>query len=101
MHAVTVRSESTHILISDYFIHVYGSQITVLLSNEFNSASAAAMLIPPKGHTKLSSVDTTQASAPSRLTVSPLPFILAHDISRGPVVFVIASINALFMVMVM
>jgi len=102
VHAVTVRSESTHILISDYFIHVYGSQITVLLSNEFNSASAAAMLIPPKGHTKLSSVDTTQASAPSRLTMSPhSPFILAHDISRGPVVFVIASINALFMVMVM
>ncbi|KAF8497756.1 hypothetical protein F5888DRAFT_1906543 [Russula emetica] len=77
------------------------SQIIIILSNEFNSISAVTTSMSPKGHTKPSSVDATQASA--RLTMSPhSPFILAHDISRGILQPVIASINALLlMVMVL
>jgi hypothetical protein len=54
----------------------------------------------PKGRTKPSSGDAAQASA--QLTMSPhSPFIIAHDISLGILQLVIASINALVMVMVM
>jgi hypothetical protein len=91
---------STHIFISDYFIHAYRSQTTVILSKEFNNISAVATSMSPRGRTKPSSGDAAQAS--TRLTTSPhSPFILAHDISRGILQPVIASINALLMIMVM
>jgi hypothetical protein len=74
--------------------------LKLILSNEFNSIFAVTTSMSPKGRTKPSSVDAVQASA--RLTMSPhSPFILAHDISRGILQPVIASINALLMVMVL
>jgi hypothetical protein len=74
--------------------------LRLILSNEFNSTSAVATSMFPKGRTKPSSGDAAQASA--QLTMSPhSPFIIAHDISLGILQLVIASINALVMVMVM
>ncbi|KAF8497740.1 hypothetical protein F5888DRAFT_248492 [Russula emetica] len=76
------------------------------LSNKFNSTSAVATSMFPKGRTKRSLVDAAQASA--RFTMSPhFPFNTSHSLSHmiSPVVFylqpVIASINPLLMVMVM
>jgi hypothetical protein len=54
----------------------------------------------PKGRTKPSSGDAAASLGSTHYVTTP-PFILAHDISRGILQPVIASINALLMVMVM
>jgi hypothetical protein len=71
-------------------------------SNKLNNTSAVAASVSLEEHTNPSSLDTAQsrfgwlwhhAQAP--------PFILAHDIPRGILQIVIASINFLLMLTVM
>jgi hypothetical protein len=91
---------STHILYLSLIILFMCTVLRLILSKEFNYISAVATSMSPKGRTKPSSGDAAQASA--RLTTSPhSPFILAHDVSRGILQPVIASLNALLMIMVM
>jgi hypothetical protein len=75
----------------------YSSQIS--LSNKLNNTSAVAASTPSEERTNPSSSDTAQ----SRLWhhAQAPPFIIAHEIPRGILQIVIASINFLLMLTVM
>jgi hypothetical protein len=76
---------------------LYSAQIA--LSNKLNKISAVAASTPSEERTNPSSSDAAQ----SRLWhhAQTPPFIIAHDIPRGILQIVIASINFLLMLTVM
>lgn len=80
--------------------YLCSAQIT--LSNKLNSTSAVATSTSQEERTNPSSSDTAQSQF-GRLWhhAQVPPFILAHDIPRGILQIVIASINFLFMLTVM
>jgi len=74
----------------------------IALSNKFNNSSAVATSAPSEERTNPSSSDASQSRFGWRWHHAQAPpFILAHDISRGILQIVIASINFLLMLTVM